>query len=115
MMSQICCNNSCSLPACPSARLHALSARNARFSRRSSFVIPLSLAASEARSEEGISEGVWLDAETEEAEDPQEDSEEEDGEDKGKGKDKDKDEEKSDESAGPEFLEAGSATPSPST
>src|SRR3974390_3604490 len=42
MSSQICCSSSCSLPACASAWLHALSRGKARFSRRSSLLISLS-------------------------------------------------------------------------
>jgi hypothetical protein len=47
-MSQIWSSSSCSLPACASALLHALKARSARFSRRSSLLIKLSLTVSAA-------------------------------------------------------------------
>src|SRR5580698_6074144 len=56
MMSQIWSRSSCSLPACASALLHALKARSARFSRRSSLLIRFSLteSAAETEKEEGV-------------------------------------------------------------
>src|ERR1700681_4669145 len=99
MMSQICCNNSCSLPACPSARLHALNARKARFNRRSSFVIALSPAPS-----------VVSEQDCPDSEDIDVHEGKEEGAAEGKEDDKDKGERKSDEPGSPDLLAAGSAT-----
>src|ERR1700676_791191 len=111
MMSQICCNNSCSLPACPSARLHALNARKARFNRRSSFVIALSPAPSVV-SEQDCPDSEDIDVHEGKEEGAAEGKEDKDKDDK---EDKDKGERKSDEPGSPEFLAAGSATAGPST
>src|SRR5579864_3220441 len=59
MMSQICCNSCCSLPASASAWLHPLSARKARFNRRNSLLMALSLPSSAGTPDPGW---VGLDA-----------------------------------------------------